>query len=102
MKFLGYDGQLPYGYCRRPQGSMEPKEEPFKSVDVAVVTVMTKYCTLWNRGESLEESYSNSEYSIQDMLDMLKIYVEKDVDNKNRSAILSSIDGWYTETVTIE
>lgn len=92
----------PMGTADDPNAPWNQKEEPFKSVDVSVVTVMTKYCTLWNRGESLEESYSNSEYSIQDMLDMLKIYVEKDVDNKNRSAILSSIDGWYTETITIE
>ena len=63
----------PMGTADDPKAPWNQKEEPFKSVDVAVVTVMTKYCTLWNRGESLEESYSNSEYSIQDMLDMLKI-----------------------------
>ena len=65
----------PMGTADDPKAPWNQKEEPFKSVDVSVVTVMIKYCTLWNRGESLEESYSNSEYSIQDMLDMLKIYV---------------------------
>lgn len=92
----------PMGTEDDPRAPWNQDETPMEFEDVVVMTSMAKYCQVCNRGESLDESYLKSEYTIQEMLGLLKDYVEKDVDNKFRSAILSSIDGWFTETLTVE
>jgi len=98
-----------------PWNQVDPEELEF-AADVTVTlaktaTVMSDDYDSWGEHcHDLYEAYERSEYSVVQMIEMLKEYVQRDLDNKDYSMhkkselkdILTSAEGWEEIETDIE